>query len=58
MSIDDFGGRKFVFAMFSVACALWLALVGSITFDQFMAVNVWALGIFSVSNAFAHLSDK
>lgn len=58
MTIDTFGGRKFIFAMFVVGCGLWLSLVNSITFDQFMGITVWALGIFSVTNAVAHLSDK
>ncbi len=58
MTIDDFGGRKFVFAMFVVACALVLSLVKLITFDQFLQITVWAFGIFSVANAVSHLSDK
>lgn len=58
MSIENFGGRKFVFAMFVVMCALWLALVKLITFDQFMEITIWAFGIFAVSNAVAHLSNK
>lgn len=58
MTIDDFGGRKFVFAMFVVACAFVLALIGLITFDQFMTVTVFALGIFSMTNAVSHLGEK
>jgi len=57
MSIEDVGGRKFIFAIFVVTGSLWLALVKLITFDQFLQVTVWAFGIFSVSNAVSHLSD-
>lgn len=58
MIIEDFGGRKFVFAIVTMVCALLLAITGQITFDQFMTLMIWALGIFSVSNAITHLNDK
>ena len=58
MIIEDFGGRKFIFAIVVVVCALIIAITGHITFDQFMSLIIWAFGIFSVSNAVSHLSDK
>ena len=32
MNVDDFGGRKFVFAMFVVLCAFLLVISGQISF--------------------------
>ena len=58
MTIENFGGRKFVFAMFVVSCAFVLVCCGLINYTEFMTVIVYALGIFSVSNAVAHLSDS
>ena len=57
MTIDDFGGRKFIFAIFVILCAFLFVISGQIDFDQFMSTIIWAFGIFSVSNAVSHLSD-
>ena len=58
MTIDDFGGRKFVFAMFVIVCGFLLVISGQIDFNKFMEIILWAFGIFSASNAVAHLSDS
>jgi len=57
MSIDDFGGRKFVFAMFVIFLAFLILISGNITFDQFIDTVVWVFGIFAGTNAVSHLSD-
>jgi len=49
--IEQIGGRKFVFAALVVVCGFFLAAVDRIDFDQFVSLALWALGIFSVSNA-------
>ncbi len=49
--IEQIGGRKFIFAVLVVICGFVLAGVDKISFDQFTSLALWALGIFSVSNA-------
>lgn len=49
--IEQIGGRKFIFAMLVVFLGFILAGVGQIDFDQFMNLTLWALGIFSATNA-------
>lgn len=51
MNIEDLGGRKFVFALLVVFMSFELAVTGKINFDEFTGIALWALGIFSVSNA-------
>ena len=58
MTIDDFGGRKFIFAMFVIVCAFLLVISGQIGFDRFMEIVLWSFGLFSATNAVAHLSDN
>lgn len=57
MTIDDFGGRKFVFAMFVILLAFLILISGNMNFNQFMETAVWVFGVFAGSNAIAHLSD-
>ena len=57
MSIGDFGGRKFVFAMFVIFLAFLILISGHINFAQFMDTVLWVFGIFAGTNAVAHLSD-
>lgn len=49
--IEEIGGRKFIFAMLIILLGFILAGVGQIGFDQFMSLALWALGIFSATNA-------
>ncbi len=58
MTIDNFGGRKFVFAMFVVLCAFLLVISGQINFKEFMDTVLWVFGIFAGANAISHLSDS
>jgi hypothetical protein len=51
MNIKDLGGRKFIFAILIVFMSFELAVTGKISFDEFTGIALWALGIFSVSNA-------
>ncbi|MBU4223673.1 hypothetical protein KJ934_00325 [Patescibacteria group bacterium] len=53
----DLGGRKFLFALLVVFLTFILAVLGKITFDQFLNTEVWALGIFAASNAISKFSD-
>ena len=57
MSIGDFGGRKFVFAMFVILLAFLILISGHINFAQFMDTVLWVFGIFAGTNAVSHLSD-
>ena len=56
MTIEDFGGRKFIFAMFVILCAFLLVISGQINFKEFMDTVLWVFGIFAGANAVAHLS--
>lgn len=58
MTIDDFGGRKFIFAMLVILFAFLLVISGQIDYKAFMEIVIWAFGIFSATNAVAHLSDN
>ncbi len=58
MTIDDFGGRKFIFAMFAVLCAFLLVALGQLDPKEFITVVTADFAIFASSNAVAHLSDK
>lgn len=58
MTIDDFGGRKFIFAMFVIFLAFLILVSGNINFAQFMDMVLWTFGIFAGTNAVSHLSDK
>lgn len=49
--LKEIGGRKFVFAMLVIFLGFLLAATGQITFDQFRSLALWALGIFSATNA-------
>ena len=57
MTIDDFGGRKFIFAVFVVLLAFLILISGHINFAQFMDTVLWTFGIFAGTNAVSHLSE-
>lgn len=56
MTIENFGGRKFLFAMLVVICAALLVISGDLTPKEFIALVTVAYGIFAGTNAVSHLS--
>ncbi len=62
MTIQDFGGRKFILAIFTILCAFLLAVANHITFADFEKIVILSFAIFSATNAFSkigrNLNDK
>lgn len=48
--IEEWGGRKFIFAIGVVSMFFLLVLFGKAEVSALESIAIWALGIFSVSN--------
>lgn len=58
MSIENFGGRKFILSILAFITIFVLTLTGGLNADQFLDAIKWIIGLFVVGNVGAYVATK